>query len=100
MILFVSTHTEKDTYYSTSTSSTRNIHPHLYRITIANAEHATCSTRSHRVRFFSDMGPNRYNTTLISVWLIRLKYGLFSSDEITLGCSSPVSGLILCLTTR
>lgn len=57
----------KDTCYNTSASSTRNIHPHLYRITIANTEQTTCSTSSHRVRFFSDMGPNRYKNTLMSV---------------------------------
>ena len=57
----------KDTCYNTSASSTRNIHPHLYRITIANTEQTTCSTNSQRVRFFSDMGPNRYKNTLMSV---------------------------------
>lgn len=60
-------HTPKDTCYNTSASSTRNIHPHLYRITIANTEQTTCNTSSQRVRFFSDMGPNRYKNTLMSV---------------------------------
>lgn len=65
-LVYSNTH-RKDTCYNTSASSTRNIHPHLYRITIANTEQTTCSTSSHRVRFFSDMGPNRYKNTLMSV---------------------------------
>ena len=58
--------------YKSSPSSTRNTHPHLYRTQIARTEHTPCNTNSQRVRFFSDMGPNTYNTTLISVWLMRL----------------------------